>query len=99
MKVAVIKIAGKQHKVKEGQTLKVDRCDGQIEDVLLYIDDKKIEVGQPNLPKVKVDTEVLEHAKDKKILAMRFKAKSRYRKKKGHRQPITRLKIKKITMK
>lgn len=99
MKMAVVKIAGKQYKVKEGDVLKVDRCDGQIDDVLLYADGRSIKIGQPSLSNVKVDTEVLEHTKDKKILVMRFKAKSRYRRKKGHRQPITRLKIKKITKK
>lgn len=102
MKQAVVKIAGKQYLVKEGQALTVDRIKGRIKtkvnfkEVLLVADDDKVEIGQPVVNNRVVATEIVDHFKAKKIRVAKFKAKSRYRRRRGHRQLKTRLKIVKI---
>lgn len=102
MKLAVVRVSGKQHLVSAGQKLIVDRLEGKpkdklsLKEVLLIIDDKKIEVGKPLVKEAKVEAEIVAQTKAKKIRVMRFKAKSRYRRAKGHRQQKTELKIVKV---
>lgn len=94
MDLAVIRLNGKQHTVKNGSILKLDRVskDTGVE-VLLWQEGKTVEIGTPVLADRSVKFEVLEDKLDKKINVSRFKAKSRYRKHKGHRQPISVIKI------
>lgn len=105
MKIAVIKTGGKQYKVFEGQVLNVEKIDKKagtsvtFDKVLLYSDAKTMEIGHPFLKDVKVSAKVLEQKKDKKITVIKFKSKTRYRRKKGHRQFITKIKIEKIDRK
>ncbi len=102
MKYAVVKIQGKQHLVKVGQSLIVDRLPGKDKDkvefkeVLLTIDDDKVKVGQPLVKAASVTAEVVSHLKGVKIRVAKFKAKARYRRVRGHRQLQTELKIVKI---
>ena len=102
MKFAVIKAAGKQYKVSEGDTLKLDKLEGKpkkkitFNQVLLVVDKDKVKLGQPLVKGAKVTAEILEQKKDKKIRVARFKAKSKYRKVKGHRSHVTIIKILKI---
>lgn len=102
MKLAVIKTGGKQYKVSEGQVLNVEKIDKKtgtsviFDKVLLYSDGKTTEIGHPYLKDVKVSAKVLEQKKDKKITVIKFKSKTRYRRKRGHRQFITKIRIEKI---
>jgi len=102
-KIAVIKTGGKQYKVKEGDVIKVEKLTGEKGakvklETLLIADSKEgaiEELGAPTLGE-KVIGEIIETEKDKKITVIKYKAKTRYRRKKGHRQTYTKLKIEKI---
>lgn len=97
MKEAIILLNSKQYKVLEGQTLTLDRVgEDSLIKTLFYKDDNKVLIGNPYLKNVSVKIKVLENLKDKKILVGRFKAKSRYNKLKGHRQPISKIVIESI---
>jgi len=105
MKYAVIRLAGRPFRVSEGDKLKVNRISperisdeiragkGGGVDVLLYVDDKTRNIGMPPVEGVGVELKVLEDKKDKKISVRRFRGKSRYRKKRGHRQPVSILEV------
>jgi len=100
VKLAVVKTGGKQYLVKENDTIVVDRVSAKAKEkinleTLLIFDDKEIELGKPSLAK-KVEAEVLDHVKGDKIRVARFKAKSRYRRVKGFRPYLTKIKILKI---
>lgn len=103
-KYAVVKIGGSQFKVTEGDKIDVDKRDEKkgasviLDQVLLYVDEKKVKIGQPYLKNVKIKAEVLDHLKGKKIRVATYKAKSRYRKVKGFRSLLTTLKIEKIVV-
>ena len=100
---AVIATGGKQYLVKEGDSLRIEKIEGvkgdafDFDKVLLIAEDdgSKVEVGTPNLP-AKVKAEILEQAKADKISVVKYKAKVRYRKRVGHRQLFTKVKITKI---
>ncbi|MBT4277919.1 50S ribosomal protein L21 [Candidatus Falkowbacteria bacterium] len=102
--LAVIKTGGKQYKVAEGQELKIEKIDTEVgkkvnfEEVLLVSDEKgeNIKIGEPLVKDVKIEAEVLEQGRDKKVEVVKYKAKTRYKKVYGHRQPFTKVKIGKI---
>lgn len=99
-KIAVIKTGGKQYKVREGETLKVEKLgaeNGQKVklETLLIADGDNLELGQPSLGE-KVEAEVLETGKGKKVTVIKYKSKTRYKRTIGHRQMFTALKIVKI---
>jgi large subunit ribosomal protein L21 len=101
MKKAVIATGGKQYLVTEGETLEVEllKADGKnvTFEPLLVIDGDSVSVGTPVVEKAKVTAEVVEEdAKADKVTAIRFKAKKRVRKIRGHRQHHTVIKITKI---
>lgn len=99
---AIIETGGKQYKVSPGQTVDVDRMDVEegktveLDKVLLLADDKKITVGTPIVSGAKVVATSQGEGKGKKIIVFRYKPKSRYSSKTGHRQMYTRLVIDKI---
>lgn len=98
---AIIKTGGKQYKVSEGDIIKVEKIEAKsgdkIEfDQVLMVAGDDVKVGSPVVEGAKVQAEVLDQKKDKKIVIFKFKAKKNYRKKKGHRQPYTLVKIEKI---
>ena len=99
---AVIEIESKQYQVEEGSIFDVDRIDAEksktisTDKVLLLSDGKKTNIGQPYVAGATVELEVLEEYRDKKILVFKFKRKTGYKKTRGHRQTLTRLKVKKI---
>jgi len=102
MKKAVIQTGAKQYLVQEGETLKVELIKeaGKTVDFepLLLIDGEKTEIGKPALDKSKVSAEVVEaDVQAEKVTAIRYKAKKRVRKVRGHRQHQTVLKITKIS--
>ena len=99
---AVVKTGGKQYLVKEGMTITVDQLNlekgtkVQLETLLKFNEDgKDFELGQPVL-KEKVSSEVIDNVKGDKIRIAKFKAKSRYRKVRGFRAQLTKLKIIKV---
>lgn len=97
MKAAIILLNSKQYRVQEGQTLILDRVSEDfLVKTLFYMDDKEVLIGNPYLENISVKIKILENLKDKKILVRRFKAKSRYNKLKGHRQPISKILIERI---
>ena len=99
MTFAIIKTGGKQYKVAEGDTLKIEKLpdyDGSkvvFDQVLLVDKDGATTVGTPLVAGAKVNATVVETALGKKLIVMRYKAKVRYRKAQGHRQPFTEVKI------
>ncbi len=97
MKYVVARIGGRQFRIEEGQELTVDRFDGKVEEVLLFVDGDNVKIGKPLVEGVKVKTKVLEEGKVKTEIR-RFKAKSRYRRKLGHKQPVTKFLIEKISV-
>ena len=95
---AVIKNGGKQYKVSAGDLLKVEKLAGAVGetielDEVLMVGGEEVKIGTPLLPNAKVTATIVEQGKDKKILVFKSKRRKNYRKKYGHRQPLTRLKI------
>jgi large subunit ribosomal protein L21 len=96
---AVIQTGGKQYRVAEGETLRVEKLavsagDKLTFDSLLFADDGgNVQVGQPLVSGVKVEAEVIEQGLGKKIIIFKYKRRKSYRRKQGHRQPYTALKI------
>ena len=99
---AIIATGGKQYKVQEGDIIFVEKLDVEsnstveIKDVLAVSKDGKLSVGTPLVDGAKVTATVLKHGKAKKVIVFKYKRKKDYRKKQGHRQPYTQLKIEKI---
>ena len=98
---AVIETGGKQYYVTEGSILYVEKLDTEagkeVEiDKVLMVNDK---VGNPYVDGAKVIGEVVKHGKNKKIIVFKYNAKKNYRKKQGHRQPYTKIEVKKIVEK
>ena len=99
---AVIETGGKQYRVQEGDVIRVERikvADGatvKFDKVLLVADEGKLNVGKPYVDGAVVEALVENQGKAKKIIVFKYKAKKDYRKKQGHRQPYTQVKIEKI---
>ncbi|MEK7076312.1 MAG: 50S ribosomal protein L21 [Patescibacteria group bacterium] len=99
---AVIKTGGKQYKVAEGDVLRVEKLefkDGNVvfDEVLLVVNGE-VKLGKPVVSGAKVTAKVLEEGKGEKKMVFRYKSKTRQHKKKGHRQPYTKIQITKITL-
>lgn len=96
---AVIKSGGKQHRVVEGERLKVELLavePGQsitIEDVLMVVNGDNIQIGTPVVAGAKVTAEVLTHGRHDKVRIVKFRRRKHHRKQAGHRQYFTELKI------
>lgn len=104
MKYAIFKTGGKQYKAEAGKTItidliKTDKKTHVFEEVLLIVDGDKVEVGSPFVKGASVKATVLDDIKADKIRVARFKAKSKYRKTKGHRQKHSQVKIDSISLK
>ena len=101
MKYAVIRTWGKQYRVSEGEKLKIEKLEIEpgksfdFDEVLLTVNDDKVAVGQPTLS-TKVKATVVDQVKAEKISVFKYKAKTGYHKKTGHRQKLTLVKIDKI---
>ena len=104
MDYAIIKTGGKQYRVKPGDELDVellpDLVDSVAEfgEVLALSDGGEVTIGAPLVEGAKVTAQVLSHYKDKKLMVFKYKAKNRYRRKRGHRQTYTRLRIQDIEL-
>lgn len=101
---ALVETGGKQFKVAKGDTIKVERLEGGKGDqvdlgkVLFLVEDGSVKVGEPYLEGVKVKAEILDQGRERKIIVYKYKPKKNYRRKKGHRQPYTRLIINEIVV-
>jgi large subunit ribosomal protein L21 len=100
--LAVIKTGGKQYLVSPGQRIKIEKIDKQegseiaFNEVLLLEKNKKLEIGTPFVKGAKVIGKVVKQAKAKKVIIFKYKAKTRHKVKKGHRQPFTEIEITQI---
>ena len=99
---AVVSTGGKQYKVEEGDVLRVEKIPGEVgatvsfDTVLMFSDGEKISVGTPMLEGISVNGHIIEQDKVKKILVFKYKRRKRYRRKQGHRQAYTAVKIDRI---
>ncbi len=95
---AIVETGGKQYRVAEGDIVNVEKLDANVGDkvelsVLMLVNDGKTTVGNPYVVDHKVVAEVVEQGKADKIVVFKYKAKKNYRRKQGHRQPYSALKI------
>ena len=101
---AVIKTGGKQHKVAEGEILKVEKLkasEGEpidITDVLLIEKDGEVTLGSPYIEGAKVTAKILRHGKEDKVTIIKMKRRKDYRKKQGHRQNYSEIQIEQISV-
>ena len=99
---AIIKTGGKQYKVAEGEVIYVEKLDAEagdavtFDEVLAVVADGDVKVGKPVVAGAKVTGKVEAQGKEKKILVFKYKAKSNYRRRQGHRQPYTKVVLEKI---
>jgi large subunit ribosomal protein L21 len=102
---AIIQTGGKQYRVQPGDVLAVERLEAEpgssleLDDILLVAGDgQTAQVGTPAVANAVVRAEVVEHGRGDKIIVFRFKSKVRYRRRTGHRQALTRLRITEVTV-
>ena len=100
---AVILTGGKQYLVKEGDVLEVEKIDASkgksvtFKEVLLLIDGEEITIGTPFIKKARVKAEVVDQKKGRKVISFKYRRRKSSKRKKGHRQSLTVLKIVEIT--
>ena len=101
---AIVQTGGKQYRVETGDTIRVETLPGdegdtvELDDVLMVSRDGTVTLGDPTVPGARVTTEVVGRGRDKKVIVFKYKAKTRYRRKNGHRQPYTDLKVTRISI-
>ena len=99
---AIIETGGKQYKIQEGDTVFVEKINTEegekveLSKVLLISKEDGLVVGKPYIEGAKIEATVLEQGKMRKIIVFKYKSKKNYKRKQGHRQPYTKLKIEKI---
>lgn len=98
---AIIKTGGKQYCVEEGKVITIEKLDVEAGaevafDEVLLVSSDSVKIGQPTVVGAKVTGKVLEQGKGAKIRIFKYKAKSNYRRRQGHRQPFTKVQIEKI---
>ena len=100
---AIVRTGGKQYQVEAGDTLRVEKLQGEVgdtvelDDVLLVVDGENVKIGQPVVEGAKVVAKVVEQGRHKKIIVFKKKRRQGYQVKKGHRQMYTALKIETIS--
>ena len=98
---AIIATGGKQYKVSEGDVIKVEKLDAKVGesftfDQILIVNNGEVKVGDPTVAGASVEASVVSEGRGKKVIVYRYKRKSGYHKKNGHRQSYTEVKIEKI---
>ena len=103
MSYAIIQTGGKQHKVKAGEILKIERLEGskpetkiEFKEILAYGNDKTIEVGSPLVDGAKVEADIIENGKNRTVLIFKKRRRQNSRRKNGHRQQYSLIRINKI---
>lgn len=98
----MIKTGGKQYLVQSGDKIKIEKINNKageeviFDQILLLEDNEKLEIGTPLVEKAKVRGKVIRQSKSKKVMILKYKSKTRYKIKKGHRQPFAEVEIIKI---
>lgn len=101
---AIIETGGKQYRLSKNDVVEVEKIEStvgksvKLDKVLLYSDGKKSEIGTPYLKNVKISCDVLAHIRGKKSISFKFKRRKSSRTKIGHRQDLTRLLVKEISV-
>ncbi|MCK4265351.1 50S ribosomal protein L21 [Candidatus Babeliales bacterium] len=101
-KYAIIQTGGKQYQAIPGKTLAIEKLEGEagdsveIKEVLLRKQDGKIELGKPFVNGAAVKASIIKHIKDTKKIAFIFKRRKKCRTKKGHRQPLTVIRVEEV---
>ena len=96
---AIVDSGGKQYKVQEGEILRVEKLAGEVgenvsfDNILMFSDGDNVNIGTPLLEDVAVSGHIVEQGKAKKIIVFKYKRRKRYRRKQGHRQQFTAVKI------
>jgi large subunit ribosomal protein L21 len=96
---AIVDSGGKQYKVQEGEILRVEKLAGEVgnqvsfDKILMFSDGENVNIGTPILDDVAVNGHIVEQGKAKKIIVFKYKRRKRYRRKRGHRQQFTAVKI------
>lgn len=96
---AVVATGGKQYRVQEGDTLRIEKIPGEVgaevafDRVLMVSDGEDVRIGQPVLENAVVNGTIIEQGKGRKVLVFKYKRRKRYRRKQGHRQLFTAVKI------
>ena len=99
---AIIETGGKQYKVREGETIRVEKLVNEagetvtFDKVLAVSNGEVVTFGTPFVKDATVEGKVVEHGKEAKIIVFKYKPKKNYRRKQGHRQPFTKVQIEKI---
>lgn len=99
---AIICTGGKQYKAQIGDLLRVEKIEGNIGDsvsfdkVLLFSDGENVKVGTPNVDNVAVKGKIVDQTKSKKIIVFKYKRRKGYRRKQGHRQDISMVRVESI---
>ena len=103
MSFAVIQTGGKQYKVKAGEILKIEKLDNlktnskiEFKEVLAYGDDKSAEIGAPKIDGAKVEANLVKNGKNRTVLIFKKRRRKNSRRKNGHRQEFSLIKINKI---
>jgi len=101
---AVVKTGGKQHRVREGDLIRVEKLDGDVgstitfDHVLMVAGEEEARIGTPVVEGASVEAEIVQQTKSKKVLVFKKKRRKNYRRMYGHRQPYTHLRVNKITV-
>ena len=101
---AVVTTGGKQYRVQKGDTLKIEKIPGEVgsqidfDQILMFSDGDRVEIGQPMVQNAVVHGQIVEQGKYKKILVFKYKKRKRYRRKQGHRQQFTAVRIDDISV-
>ena len=96
---AIFEAGGKQFRAAEGETIYVEKLDAAAGDavtfdrVFLVEREGRVTVGSPHVPGAAVTASVVEHGRARKIIVYKYKSKKNYRRKQGHRQPYTKVRI------
>ena len=103
MSYAVIKTGGKQYKVKAGEILKIEKLQDskpsskvEFNEILAHGDDKTIEIGAPTISGAKVEAELIKNSKNRTVLIFKKRRRHNSRRKNGHRQEFSKIRINKI---
>ena len=103
MSYAIIQTGGKQYKIKSGEILKVEKLENskpetkvEFKEILAYGDDKNVEVGSPTISGAKVEADLIENGKNRTVLIFKKRRRKNSRRKNGHRQEYSLIRINKI---
>ena len=96
---AIVQTGGKQYRVREGDTIRVESLAGdegdkvEFKEVRMVSRNGDVTLGTPTVSGAKVTAEVMSHGRGRKVIVFKYKAKTRYRRRRGHRQPYTDLRV------